>query len=317
MPSLKELGIDNVIDSHTHSGGTDTYNFFAGNIPHTQSVDDLILKVKIAGVDKVVTTPFPGTSYYNTGILIAENRKEPSGLQDFPYQLENITIARDCERSKEITIPFACIDPTQKVKEQLELIAKLQLNHQIFGIKFHTLASNCTSNELIKSGVAEFAVANNLPILIHSGIDFISHPQNILQVSNSFPNLRMSIAHLAGLDDDVIKEIHKHKNLFIDCAPFLQICRAVDEEAENVSFPNLINPKEPSKSLMNYFEILKDHLIWGTDEPWTTSISATGRVRSNNTYFDEVNVLTELFKISPEAVTQITNKNTIRYLYNS
>lgn len=75
MPSLKELGINSVIDSHTHSGGTDTFNFFMGNIPHTQAVKDLALKAKLAGVNHVITTPFPGSSYFNARILVTEGKK--------------------------------------------------------------------------------------------------------------------------------------------------------------------------------------------------------------------------------------------------
>lgn len=314
MPSLKELGV-NVIDSHTHSGGTDTYNFFIGNTPHTQAVGDLALKANLAGIDKVITTPFPSSSYYDARILVEEGKREPSGLQDFPYQKENLVLASDCNRIGEVFIPFACIDPTRKVREQIAFLSKLHDKEQIYGLKFHSLACGCKATELRKSGVIEFAISRNLPILIHSGIDSMSHPKNIIELGKEFPKLRVCVAHLAGLDQETISDIPKYENIFIDCAPFLQICRAVKEKSGIVSFPNLIDSENPTQSLLRYFSALKGNLIWGTDEPWTTSINANGRVRSKHTYFDETRVLVDMLKISPEVVTAITNRNTLAYLF--
>lgn len=314
MLSLKELGI-NIVDSHTHSGGTDTYNYFIGNTPHTQAVGDLALKASLAEVDKVITTPFPGSSYYDARILVEEGRREPSGLQDFPYQKENLVLVSDCKRIGEMFIPFACIDPIHKVREQIDFLSDLHDKEQIFGLKFHSLACGCRATELRNSGVIEFAISRNLPILIHSGINSLSHPRHIIDLGREFPSLRVCIAHLAGLDQEVINDVSKYENIFIDCAPFLQICRAVKEKSEIVSFPNLIDPENPTQSLLRYFRALEDHLIWGTDEPWTTSINVSGKVRSKNTYFDEVQVLTDILKISPGTVAAITNRNTYIYLF--
>ncbi len=314
MTSLKELGINNVIDSHTHSGGTDTYNFFMGNIPHSQAVEDLALKVKFAGVNRAITTPFPGSSYFNARILVTEGRKERSGQQDFPYQQENFVLVNDSKRI-EAVIPFACVDPTTKVPEQLAFLGNLHDRRQIFGLKFHSLASGCRALEIAKSGIGDFAVERNLPILIHAGLDRLSHPRNIIELGETLPELRVCIAHLGGLDQEIIKEVPRHQNIFIDCAPFLQICRAVEEKSEIVNFPNLIDFQNPAASLNRYFGVLKDHLIWGTDEPWTTSINSNGKIRSENSYFDEVNVLVDLLKLSSDAVSAITYKNTVNYLY--
>jgi hypothetical protein len=146
-------------------------------------------------------------------------------------------------------------------------------------------------------------------------LDSLSHPRNIISLAQEFPDLRVCIAHLAGLDQEIIDTTPKYDNVSIDCAPFLQICRAVEEKSEIVSFPNLIDPENPAASLKRYFDVLKNNFTWGTDEPWTTSINADGRIRSENTYFDDVQVLIDLFKIPPEVVTTIANRNTLTYLF--
>lgn len=81
--------------------------------------------------------------------------------------------------------------------------------------------------------------------------------------------------------------------------------------------PNLIDPNQPAESLFRYYRLLKNNLIWGTDEPWTKCISARGNVSSNHTYGDEAEVISDLFQISPQAVTDITSRNTERFIFGS
>jgi len=124
MKSLKDIGLNNVIDSHTHSGGTDYYNLFNGAFPHTQGVSDLLLKARLTGVEQIVTAPFPATSYYNSLVRVREQRKEPSGLQDYPYQIENHALLLSCNLTDGQMMPFLCVDPTTKAKEQLDALSK-------------------------------------------------------------------------------------------------------------------------------------------------------------------------------------------------
>lgn len=312
---LKELGIENVIDCHSHSGGTDMFNYFSGNLPHSQSVSDLMMKVDQTGVNKIVTFPFPGSVYYDTKIMIANGNRIPSGLEEFPYQFENRTIVHDCDQHNGRVLPFACIDPTTEVSKQIEYLQSLKDRRKIFGLKLHTLACGCSAGRLVNSGFAEFAQTNDLPIMVHSGLDELSHPSNVLTVGRQYRDLRLCVAHMAALDGDVIDQISKTDNIFVDCAPFLQFCHEVLVGDTSVCYPNLIDPTNPADSLFKYYNKLRNNLVWGTDEPWTTSIESDGTIRSKHTYADEVGVIVDLFHISEKAVAAITNQNTMNFLF--
>jgi hypothetical protein len=317
MTSLKEIGINGVIDVHSHSGGVDYFNLFTGSLPLVQSVDDLALKAELAGVSKVVTFPMPSISYYDYKVLISEGRKQVSGFQDFPYQNENESLLLSCRHTSnsKMFFPFMGIDPSTKQKEQLDFLSSLSKDKKNFGLKLHTLATGATALELKSSGFVDFAIAHNLPIMIHSGLnDPFSHPRNILELASDNPELRVCIAHLAWLDQEVISQVSKKDNLFIDTAPFLQICGCVKRSDIAVSRFNLVDSGDVVSSLLKYYSILKDNLVWGTDEPWTKCIGSDGKVFSNHTYFDEANLLADTFKVNPEAVFAITNKNTLRFL---
>lgn len=89
----------------------------------------------------------------------------------------------------------------------------------------------------------------------------------------------------------------------------LQICWNVRTSTNALYSPNYIDPKNPAKSMYSYYLKLKDNMIWGTDEPWTKNINY------KKTYSDEVKVIADLFKLSPEAMIRITIKNSERFLF--
>jgi len=318
MTSLKECGLNNVTDCHTHSGGVDAYNLFSGDLPMAQSVDDLVFKARLSGVTKVVTFPFPSTSYYDTRRIVLRNERCASGLQDFPYQVENMALLSGCENTDFPVFPFMGIDPSNHVREQVESLRQIYDRRKFYGLKMHTLASGATADSLVGSEFVEFAQEKDIPILIHSGLgDDFSHPMNIVKLANFSPGLRLCVAHLAWLDEDTIKDVSKAGNVFIDTCPFLQICNRVRKGSKMVSFPNLVDPDNPAESMYRYYQLLRNNLIWGTDEPWTKCISARGNVSSDHTYDDEVQVITDLFRISSQAAIDITSRNTERFIFGS
>ena len=106
--------------------------------------------------------------------------------------------------------------------------------------------------------------------MIHSGFpDKYSDPKNIIEASKYNQNVRFCIAHLAWLDEESITKVKNSKNVFLDCSPFIQICNKVRNGSSSVRKPNLIDPSQPVASLLRYQSLLRDSLVWGSDEPWT------------------------------------------------
>lgn len=281
-------------------------------------MDDLVIKAKLSGVSRVVTFPFPSTSYYDIRRMVLTNERIPSGLQDFPYQVENMALLKGCENNEFPILPFMAIDPSNHVREQVEGLRQIYDKRKIFGLKLHTLATGITADKLLGSELIDFAQEKNIPILIHSGLgDEYSHPKNIVKLAKLSPSVRICVAHLAWLDEETIKEVAKSDNMFIDTCPFLQICNRVRKESKMVFSPNLIDPDKPAESMLRYYKLLKNNLVWGTDEPWTKCISTRGNVSSNHTYGDEAEVIANLFQISPQSAIDIASRNTERFLFGS
>ncbi len=137
---LAELGLKGVIDCHTHTG-FDGYNFIQGRFPNQQSVADIVHKIDQTGVSQVVTFPFPSTEYWNTDILVRENRLVPSGKQQFPYQEENQILIEESKKFGKKVVPFVCVNPLHEVRKQVDFLEKSIQNKKFLGIKLHTLAT--------------------------------------------------------------------------------------------------------------------------------------------------------------------------------
>jgi len=289
---------------------------YRGRLPYVQSVDDLVLKAENAGIDRLVTFPLPSSGYYNPNSRIERGVFEPSNLQEFPYQIENQMLIRSCEDHKNQVIPFLCIDPIRKTKEQLELLTRLWREKKFFGLKLHTAATGTKATDILTSPIGDFLEKTNLPIVIHTGMtDSYSAPSNCLKLAEALPNTRISIAHMAMLDSDVLEKISSRRNLFTDCCPWLQLCYFAARNPPDVNIPNLIIPENPALSLFNYYQILKENLIWGTDEPWTKLLTIEKNIISRHSYKEEAELLVDLHKISPKAVEDITVQNSNRFIF--
>jgi predicted TIM-barrel fold metal-dependent hydrolase len=316
MANIKELGLIGAIDCHTHSGGIDYYNMYRGRLPYVQSVDDLVLKAESAGIDKVVTFPLPSSGYFNPRSRIENGTFEPSLLQNFPYEIENQMLIKSCEDYKKQVIPFLCIDPVRKTKEQLELLSRFWEEKKFFGLKLHTAATGTKATDILSSPIGEFIEKNNLPIVIHTGItDIYSDPMNCIQLAEALPNVRISIAHMAMLNNEVLDKIRIRKNVFTDCCPWLQLCYFATRGSSSVCAPNFIDTASPVQSLFKYYQLLGEHLVWGTDEPWTKLVTPEKNIESRHSYKEETDLLANLYKISPKAAEDITVRNSMKFIF--
>ena len=186
-----------------------------------QSVDDLVEKANNQGVARIITFLFPSTSYYDP-----RERGKASGLQDFPYQVENEALLKSCECHKDKVFPFLCIDPGVKQKEQLDRLTTLWDEKKFYGLKLHTLATGSKATDILKSGISDFIIRNNIPLMIHSGIaDPYSNPHYILELAKEMPAVRICVAHIGRLDEETVSQVAAKVNLFTDCSPFLQLDR--------------------------------------------------------------------------------------------
>lgn len=157
----------------------DILNYFTPRIPSVQSLGELKGKLDKCGVSRAVVFPFPGTFYYNPHRILKQNIWEPSGLEDFPYQQENLVLLEEIKarRWEKFFLPFLAFDPKEKVDQQ---VSCLRNKDGYFGIKIHTLATR-SSPEDVDEKLKSFLREKNLPVLFHTGKQENALPEKVLE----------------------------------------------------------------------------------------------------------------------------------------
>lgn len=301
-----------IIDCHTHASGIDAYNFFIPRLPSTHSVAELERKIIDNKISYCIVFPMPFTLYYDPKEAVCNNKLQPSGLEDFPYQTENKALLHEVNFSSKSKcfFPFLAIDPNEKVNEQMNFL-KEEKNY--FGLKLHTVATNSSLKDFEYSPFLELLKKRNMPLMIHSGKTEESSSNYVFSFAERHPDVRVCIAHLAGFDKDILTRIKKTKNIFIDTSPFLSCCYLADKKDKRYLSSNSLNLEfyDPIRVLSSVNSMLKGHLIWGTDEPWTLLTDpTTGYMIVGNSYKKECQLLKDLDKKGFSDIKyEISNKN--------
>lgn len=305
-----------IVDCHTHASGIDAFNYFVPRLPSTQSINELEKKMKENDISYCIVFPMPFSLYYNPKLVLEKGKLQPSGLEDFPYEKENKALLYEANFSNNCFFPFLAIDPKEKVNNQIKFLRNTK---NYFGLKLHTVATHSSVDDLNGSPFLEILRQRNIPIMVHSGRQENALPSKILSFARKHSDIRICIAHLAGFDMEIIKEIKTLKNLFIDTSPFLNCCYLAEKKNLIYLSPNSFefDYSKPLEVLVSINKILKGHLIWGTDEPWTTlSEQKDGKLIIKNSYDKERLLLKKLDKNGFQDVKyEISNQNIRRFLW--
>ena len=115
MSKERRINESEIVDCHTHASGIDAFNFFIPRVPSTQSIAELEEKITRNGVSHCIVFPMPCSLYYNPRVILDEGRLQPSGLEDFPYEMENKALLYEVGLSSGCFLPFLAIDPKEKI----------------------------------------------------------------------------------------------------------------------------------------------------------------------------------------------------------
>ena len=313
--SKEHISESSIIDCHTRASGVEAYNFFIPRLPFAQSIAELEKKMAENKISYCIVFPMPFSLYYDPRLAVRNNILRASGLEDFPYQVENKALLYEVGLSSKCFLPFLAVNPKEKVTEQMDFLKK---QRAIFGLKLHTVATNSSVQDLEHSPFLELLEKRNIPLMVHSGRTKKALPDHILPFAQKHPNIRVCIAHLAGFDKDIITKIKNTNNIFVDTSPFLSCCYLAKQKDKKYLSPNNFDLEysDPMEVLISINNILKGRLIWGTDEPWTILTDPkTGQVLIRNSYKKECEFLKSLDKRGFSDIKfEISNKNIKHFL---
>jgi predicted TIM-barrel fold metal-dependent hydrolase len=272
-----------IADFHSHIG-TDYYSVNIQKKPEcSQSSKELIKKMRRYHVDLSVVFPFPSTRYL---VCDNDNCKRVNPLKLYKQTNEEMELrCPDCGRiylinvdpyysankdlldtvkKYKILIPFISFDPRFPDTSYFE-----ELIPHCFGIKLHTFVCGFSIDNLTKTPYFELLEKFNLPLVIHSGQDEFSKPENCIRLSDNYRG-KIIVAHGGRLFKDFLIQAKNRKNVYIDTSPMTYL------------FKDRNNPK---KSLLTKEDSIKitslddliiylvenvgiDSIVFGTDSPY-------------------------------------------------
>jgi predicted TIM-barrel fold metal-dependent hydrolase len=249
-------------------------------MPQRQLGEDLVRKMKEAGLDKAVTFPFPFTSYFDLETA-NERRLSASSDMKYPYEDQNKYVL-ECAEKYDPLIPFLaiCLGMHDNY-EHIEFLVKQ--NTRIRGLKLHSRVSRSPIKELVGSRFMKLAQDHGLSLMIHTDsenihiptLDFdlmeFSNPMHIVELADKYPDVNIAGAHLGWLSRKFLDEVYKRENAFVDTSPFLLLCSFPWRANDALQ----INYKDPYEAFREVCSKYTDSILWGSDEPYTQIASNT------------------------------------------
>lgn len=328
MKKLLERG-EVIIDSHTHVGISPKFYYQYG-YPYALSIEDLIIRMEVLGIDYTVVFPFVDSAFYENDSQSAQV-KTTTRYCHFPYEIENRNLLNEIyeifpEHSRKF-LPFLMFDPSRETEKQAALLEGLSQKYPVFGLKTGTTYIQAFVNDLESKGkpILDLALKNEFPIVFHSAVhpgDPWASVYDIVDFAERHPEIRVCIAHSARFVQPVLEKANGLDNCFVDLSAFIIHCKLVLQNSSAVAAEDIRFPAEysdPLRAMTQLAETYPDTVFWGSDTPfyywiqkYFTNKGELVQDKLQCGYKEEVQVLNNLpLKIK----TRIAYKNSRRFIF--
>lgn len=290
----RNIAINGLVDIHTHSGGMDFSNLLRGSYPYCQDLSDLYFKGVENNVPHQVVFPMPTTCYYNTKEYWNTGAYTPSGLCEFPFEVENkhlLQAINSIPYEPTHFLPFLSFSLQDQVAAQEKEIVRLssEVMH-IYGLKLHTSADQSRADTIeTKSQFLDIASDLNIPFMIHTGFIPVASSLGVIEMAAKHSKNRFCVAHFGGFSECFADQLERYpyNNVFFDTSGLFSLCKWIcKKHPKGIITLDYANPL----SVLSYYAArFPNHILWGSDAPWYNSINLNERsMTSLRTYAQEV-----------------------------
>ncbi len=310
-----------LIDCHTHVG-VDSLFYFKGSFPYALDFRGLVEQAKRNGIDRVVVFPF--VTYFGWQGLRPPVEDKEINLT-VPYEYENRRLFQEIYELNsdiaEVAIPFAMFDPAHQQQEQVAALRRLNDEFPIKGLKTQPTIIQAPIRGLLEDGrcLMDLAAELDIPVLIHSSIhpgDLWSQTSDILDVVETWPNVRFCVAHSCRYDLPSIQRLSGLPNAWMDCSAHGIHCDLAVDGSAVVAVPDRrmeADYSRPDLVMKALYDLVPKQLIWGSDAPYYSYAARHDgqTLRLLSTYEKEVAALDALTETER---LDVLHHNTRRFL---
>ena len=129
-----------IIDIHTHVGISQKFYYQYG-YPYALSLEDLLIRMEVLGIDHSVVFPFVDSAFYENDTK-SSIIKTTTRYCNFPYELENKNLLNEINEIfpeyNQKVLPFLMFDPSREAEKQALQLEELSEKYSVFGLKTAT-----------------------------------------------------------------------------------------------------------------------------------------------------------------------------------
>lgn len=270
-----------IIDFHTHTFPEQIAERAIKKLSHSAHIKNysdgtlagLKRSMRAADVDlavllPVVTRPSQQEDINRTAIERTQNFRE-TGILSFGG------IHPDNENYREILVNMAA--------------------HGIPGVKLHPVFQGIHFDDIRCLRIIDCACENNLVILIHAGFDAsfpgadFASPARIRNVCDQVRPDKLVLAHMGGWNDwDSAEELLADRNVYLDTAFTLSPMRS---DTDGAVSPEHYTPMNKEQFLRMVRVFGADHILFGSDSPWTDIAESLQLVRESGLGMPELDAV--------------------------
>lgn len=288
MPKLPQYLKRNItlLDVHSHVG-VDPLLYLSHSFPFCQNLRDAFEQNRDAGVSHAVVFPMSTSLGYDLTALRKGRVVLTHKPAEIPFVFENEQMLRQLYEIfpayKSMFIPFVIIDPLREAPRQVRALEKLLGRYPFYGLKVMPRATQARLSSLGREGRSflEFAHTHDFPIITHSSVvrlDPYSQIDDLFKLARAHPALRFCAAHFCCFHLRRFQEADRMENVWVDSAAMSIGCDLVLKKAPVYVYGKEqvpANYRQPSRVFAELARRFPDTLMWGSDNPFHTWISAS------------------------------------------
>lgn len=203
---------------------------------------------------------------------------KPSQQED----INRVAIERTAESRETGILSFGGIHPDN---ENYREILKNMAEHGVPGVKLHPVFQSINFDDIRYLRIMDCACENDLIVLTHAGFDasfpgadFVS-PARIRSAYDQVKPDKLVLAHMGGWADwDLAEELLAGCDVYLDTAFTLSLLRS---DADGSSAAERYLPMSREQFLRMTAAFGSDHILFGSDSPWTDIAESLQLVRES------------------------------------
>ncbi|PIN90377.1 hypothetical protein COU61_02720 [Candidatus Pacearchaeota archaeon CG10_big_fil_rev_8_21_14_0_10_35_13] len=210
-------------------------------------------------------------------ILPTQSHLQVSNSDD-PFSYENEKVVRFTDFMRDVHpgisqsfYPFLAIYPSDDPKYLSAIKSFRERLERPCGFKFIARSLERKIGELSGRRIMDFLDDLGAVLLLHTGTDIFSDPNQIPPLARKYPHVRFIAAHLGAFSGSFLRTIGVYDNIYVDSSIFSDMFSQRLQESPKYPFLKNVPENFSFEEFVDYIFMtfpIRSRILFGSDYPW-------------------------------------------------